>query len=204
MAIFIQANSDQEQEIRKKRTNANVEVIFSERISQDKELGQANAFFILNQLPASVDFSIFGDKPVFVNSVIETLKEINAGKNIYRINGWPGFLQRETWEVAGEKEGAGKIFDELGWNIILVKDKPGLVAARVISMVINEAFFALEEKISTKEEIDMAMKLGTNYPFGPFEWAEKIGGHNIARLLIKLTHEDKRYQPAAALIAETL
>jgi 3-hydroxybutyryl-CoA dehydrogenase len=126
-------------------------------------------------------------------------------KNIYRINGWPGFLQREIWEVAGrENEGAENVFEELGWKMIWVKDKPGLVAARVISMIVNEAFFALEEKISTKEEIDMAMKLGTNYPFGPFEWAQKIGGDKIVHLLNRLNQEDKRYQPAAALLSQTL
>jgi len=204
MAVFIQANASQEQEIMMKKTSPDVELIFSETILQDRDLSDANAFFILNQSPASVNFSVFGDKPVFVNSVIETLEQMNAAKNICRINGWPGFLQREPWEVAGEKEEAGKIFEELGWKMILVKDKPGLVAARVISMIINEAFLALEEKISTKEEIDMAMKLGTNYPFGPFEWAEKIGPDKIARLLTKLNHEDKRYQPAAALMSKTL
>ena len=42
-------------------------------------------------------------------------------------------------------------------------------------MIINEAFLALQEGVSTKEEINTAMKLGTNYPLGPFEWVEKIG-----------------------------
>ncbi len=52
-------------------------------------------------------------------------------------------------------------------------------------MIVNEAFFAFGEKISTIEEIDMAMKLGTNYPNGPFEWAEKIGIENIFNFCLK-------------------
>ena len=40
-------------------------------------------------------------------------------------------------------------------------------------------FLQLGENVSTRDEIDTAMKLGTNYPFGPFEWAEKIGLKNI-------------------------
>ncbi len=44
-----------------------------------------------------------------------------------------------------------------------------------MAMIINEAWHALAEEVSTKNEIDTAMKLGTNYPYGPFEWAEKIG-----------------------------
>ena len=42
-------------------------------------------------------------------------------------------------------------------------------------MIINEAYFTWEAGTSTKEEIDIAMKLGTGYPYGPFEWGEKIG-----------------------------
>ncbi len=66
-------------------------------------------------------------------------------------------------------------------------------------MIINEAFFAFGEKISTIEEIDMAMKLGTNYPNGPFEWAEKVGIENVYLLLEKLSGKEGRYIPAPAL-----
>ncbi len=66
-------------------------------------------------------------------------------------------------------------------------------------MIINEAFYALGDDVSTKEEIDVAMKLGTNYPFGPFEWGEKIGLQNIIELLKKLSENDKRYNVAPYL-----
>jgi 3-hydroxybutyryl-CoA dehydrogenase len=62
-------------------------------------------------------------------------------------------------------------------------------------MMINEAFIALNEGVSTKEEIDIAMKLGTNYPYGPFEWSEKIGVEKIKSLLEKLNHYQERYKP---------
>jgi 3-hydroxybutyryl-CoA dehydrogenase len=65
----------------------------------------------------------------------------------------------------------------------------------VVSMIINEAFIALGENVSTREEIDTAMKLGTNYPYGPFEWAELIGVENIISLLNKLSEKDNHYQP---------
>ena len=86
-----------------------------------------------------------------------------------------------------------KTFKSLGWNVVFVKDTPGLVAARVISMIINEAFFAIEEEVSTKDEIDLAMKLGTNYSYGPFEWLNKIGIQNVYHLLEALSISDKRY-----------
>ncbi|MFI5186420.1 MAG: 3-hydroxyacyl-CoA dehydrogenase family protein, partial [Chitinophagales bacterium] len=115
-------------------------------------------------------------KPVIINSVITTLKKINAP--FIRINGWPGFLKRPVVEASfidkKIKQQAEKIFELLNRNIEWVPDEPGFISARIIAMIINEAYFALEENVSTKEEIDIAMKLGTNYPYGPFEWSARI------------------------------
>jgi 3-hydroxybutyryl-CoA dehydrogenase len=58
--------------------------------------------------------------------------------------------------------------------------------------------------VSTKKETDIAMKLGTNYPYGPFEWAEKIGLKNIAALLTALCKEENRYQPSPLLLKEAM
>jgi len=69
-------------------------------------------------------------------------------------------------------------------------------------MIINEAYYALGEEVSSKAEIDTAMKLGTNYPLGPFEWGAKIGLHNIYRLLKLLSVEDDRYIVAPYLEQE--
>ena len=66
-------------------------------------------------------------------------------------------------------------------------------------MIINEAFFALEEKISSPTEIDMAMKLGTNYPEGPIAWAKQIGAKHIYQLLSELSKKSDRYFPHALL-----
>ena len=77
-----------------------------------------------------------------------------------------------------------------------------MIAARVIAMVVNEAYFALGDGVSTKSSIDTAMKLGTNYPYGPFEWSEKIGLKKIYALLNKLNETDSRYIPAPNLQKE--
>ena len=61
----------------------------------------ADAFFNLSANAAMQDYSNFAT-PVFINSVSKTLKEIRAGRNITRINGWNGFLKRESWEVAAD------------------------------------------------------------------------------------------------------
>ena len=46
------------------------------------------------------------------------------------------------------------------------------------------------------------MRLGTNYPYGPFEWSKKIGLKNIATLLTELSLTEKRYHPADLLLKE--
>ena len=86
--------------------------------------------------------------------------------------------------------------------MITVQDEPGFISARIIAMIINEGYFAVEDHVSSKAEIDTAMKLGTNYPFGPFEWSHLIGLNNILALLQKLNLTDTRYQPSQLLMKE--
>jgi 3-hydroxybutyryl-CoA dehydrogenase len=148
------------------------------------------------------DFLSF-KKPVFINSVSVTLQKMNAPGNVYRINGWNGFIKRNSWEVAGvPTDEAELVLKAMKKNIIRVPDEPGFIAASIIAMIINEAYFAKAEKVSTEKEIDIAMKLGTNYPFGPFEWAAMIGVKNIYTLLKTLSTTDKRYYPSALLEKE--
>ena len=159
----------------------------------------ADAFFILDN-NIEINYAATA-KPVFINSVINSLQELNTPVNVLRINGWNGFLQRPVWEIAGIVDDKCKaVTGKIDKKIIEVKDEPGLVSATIIAMIINEAYFAWGENVSSKEDIDTAMKLGTNYPYGPFEWAGKIGINNIFNLLHKLSLSDKRYQPAPALI----
>ena len=143
-------------------------------------------------------------KPVFVNSMNKTIVEI--GLPFIRINAWPGFLKRNIAEVSiadeVNKNKAEKILSLLNRKTEWVPDVKGFISPRVVSMIINEAYFTLEENVSTKEEIDIAMKLGTNYPYGPFEWSKKIGLKKIAGLLTELSITEKRYKPAALLLKE--
>lgn len=164
----------------------------------------ADAFFFLTGAEIPEGLTLSG-KPVIINAVIQTLGELNLPSNVYRINGWPGFLNRPVWEIAGiENDEVKHIFKAVDIKINFVKDEPGFISARVIAMIINEAYFALEDNISSKAEIDTAMKLGTNYPFGPFEWALQMGVGNILALLQQLHLTDSRYKPSQLLITEAL
>ncbi|HEY0067654.1 MAG TPA: 3-hydroxyacyl-CoA dehydrogenase family protein [Flavisolibacter sp.] len=139
-------------------------------------------------------------RTVIINSVIHPLSEIGAG--FIRINGWPTFLKGELVEASAEtglREQAEKVLSALGKKTEWITDQPGFITPRVIGMIINEAYFSLAEQVSSREDIDTAMKLGTNYPYGPFEWAEKIGKENVYRLLKKLSVEEKRYTPCETM-----
>ena len=148
----------------------------------------------------------FLPKPVFVNSVYTTLQEMNYP--FIRINGWPTLLKRNIIEAAclasTDKKSVEIIFTALGRKTEWINDQCGFISARIISMIVNEAFFSVSEMVSSKEEIDIAMKLGTNYPYGPFEWGQKIGLHNIYQLLTKLSANEPRYQPSDLLIKEAV
>jgi 3-hydroxybutyryl-CoA dehydrogenase len=156
--------------------------------------------------PARIELLRRSGKTVVVNSVVETLKEIDP--SFSRINGWPGFLISPVIEIAGT-EGNAKhevmaAFSVLNKKLEWLPDEAGLISAKVISTIINEAYFALSEGVSSREDINVAMKLGTAYPFGPFEWATRIGLRRIAALLLKLSNSNPRYQPSELLLKEAL
>jgi 3-hydroxybutyryl-CoA dehydrogenase len=138
---------------------------------------------------------------IMVNAVVTTLVEI--GRPFVRINGWPGFRGKKTHELVTPDAATTKrlqdLYVRLGYTYHPAPDTPGMIAPRIVAGIINEAWHAWEEQVSTKEEIDTAMKLGTNYPFGPFEWGERIGLGQIASLLWSLSRMDPRYLPAGAL-----
>jgi 3-hydroxybutyryl-CoA dehydrogenase len=197
MHIVVLADDDQWKELTR-----NADLVKWERIFRlDSGSIQADAFLILSG--ADIHDRLHLKKPVLFNSVVKTLKELNAPPNVIRINGWKSFLARKQWEVAGNVSSElREIFLAMDKQVSIVADVPGLVVARPVAMIINEAYFALEQQVSTKEEIDIAMKLGTNYPYGPFEWANIIGLQNVYDLLYSLSLSDKKYTPCSLLKKE--
>jgi 3-hydroxybutyryl-CoA dehydrogenase len=137
----------------------------------------------------------FLPKTIIINSVVDTLRETDP--SFIRINAWPTFLRSGIIEAAAlspeKKRASETIFSLFNKKIQWLPDEPGFVTPRVVSMVINEAFISLKEGVSSENEIDIAVKLGTNYPYGPFEWAQKIGIDKIKSLLKKLSIQHERY-----------
>lgn len=96
---------------------------------------------------------------------------------------------------------AQDFFMRMGKEISIVQDRIGMVLPRILCMIINEAYFALQEGIASPQDVDRAMKLGTNYPYGPVEWAERLGlqqVHSVLRALQNDLGED-RYRIAPLL-----
>lgn len=94
-----------------------------------------------------------------------------------------------------------ELFKCLGKETVRVKDSAGLTFPRILSLIINEAARSLEEGVASAEEIDVAMRLGVNYPQGPLRWADQIGLDDVLAVLEGLKREtgDDRYRPAPLL-----
>ena len=143
------------------------------------------------------DWSFCTDKIILIDDVLYQHEILPH--NMIRINGWPGFFGGPLLEAASKnnsyQEAAAAVIRACGRTAEWVSDVPGMVSPRVVCMIINEAALLLEEGISTREETDIAMRLGTNYPYGPFDWGDRIGWKNIFALLNKLKTIQHRYQP---------
>ncbi|MGN6355345.1 MAG: 3-hydroxyacyl-CoA dehydrogenase family protein [Parafilimonas sp.] len=206
MLIAIRATAAQQKELMEKGFPENITVQWIEPGGSFTG-AVADTFFDLCFNDTNIPANSFTDNTlVFVHAVNCTGQQINR-PNYVRLNAWPGFLNRAVIELAcshaGIMQEAETVLKKLNWQFIWVEDDYGLIAARIIAMIINEAYFALEENVSTKQQIDVAMRLGTNYPYGPFEWSEKIGLKNIYNLLSRLAEKDVRYTIAALLKHES-
>lgn len=90
---------------------------------------------------------------------------------------------------------------DLNKNPIIVKDSPGFIVNRYLLPQINEAIRMFEEGVSSKEDIDSAIKLGLNHPMGPFELADFIGLDICLSILEVLAEgiDFERFKPAKLL-----
>jgi 3-hydroxybutyryl-CoA dehydrogenase len=161
-------------------------------------------------------YSSLTDIPVIVCAVNTTIEQaINASTTqvqcaLYGINSLPTFINRGLAEMTSLKEDlkpqVEMIFEKMEWDIKWVESRVGLVTPRIICMIINEAYYTVQEGTATKEAIDVGMKLGTAYPKGPFEWADQIGIESVYNMLdsIYADTRDERYKICPLLKKEYL
>lgn len=87
-------------------------------------------------------------------------------------------------------------------HITALRDYPGFIVNRILVPMLNEAFFALMEGVAAREEIDQAMKLGTNHPMGPLELADLVG-LDTCLAIMRIFHQefgDSKYRPCPLLV----
>lgn len=146
--------------------------------------------------------------PVLTSSLCTPVSELTPEsrypERLIGIGLYPTFSNAKLIEIAPTKitdnrilENAEKILTSLKIQSTRVPDLPGLVFPRILTMIINEAAQLYYEKIASREDIGTAMKLGTNYPFGPLEWADRTGIDLVYNILTSLKNHtgDDRYIP---------
>jgi 3-hydroxybutyryl-CoA dehydrogenase len=101
-------------------------------------------------------------------------------------------------EVRTKAEG---VFAKLGKSATWVKESPAMVLPRIVCQLVNEAAFAELEGVADGATIDLAMRLGVNYPRGPLEWGEHIGYDKVLAVLDHLYAEyhEERYRACVLL-----
>ncbi len=120
--------------------------------------------------------------PVPVMKLVEIIRGLATTDETY-----------EAVKVAAEK---------MGKTTVLGRDMPGFIVNRVLMPYINEAVYALYEGIASVEDIDTAMKLGTNVPMGPLTLADFIG-LDTCLAIMNVLHDgmggDSKYRPCPLL-----
>lgn len=180
-----------------------VDVIF-ETANFPKEKKYENIRYIDENSSSNVPvFSSSLCMPVYEQCAISKYPHRIIGTGIYNT-----FSNAKLLEIAPSKitdakilENAESFLKEINLNYAKVPDRAGLVFPRILSMIINEAVQVYSENTASRDDIDTAMKLGTNYPFGPLEWADKLGIDLVYNILMALQNEygEDRYRPHPAL-----
>lgn len=138
----------------------------------------------------------------FLGACLTQLSFIDFGANRNKVIGicnLPTLIGRQTLEystISGNHLAHDFVKSLNFQDALKVDDRVGMVTPRVICMIINEAYYTVQEGTASKQDIDLGMKLGTAYPYGPFEWAEKIGLKNVYSLLKAVYDDtmDERYK----------
>lgn len=142
--------------------------------------------------------------PIFINTIFTTLSSLQPERKIkapiFGFCGLPTFFNRSILEITTDTRNTDileGIMASLKTDFRMVRDQVGMVTPRIVCMIVNEAYETLHQGVASQKDIDLSMKLGTNYPYGPFEWGDKIGLENVKKLLVYLmaVKGEKGYRP---------
>ena len=192
---------------------SNIDVNFNIWVSRKEQLGYNIIFNYLKSKGFSIDQS---DKPKVDSLCITTPFGLDATTSsineqldpskVVAVDTFYGFESCKTLMPTIKttdkyKTAAIYIFNEKTSPAYMINESPGFVVQRVLSMIVNIATAVAEFGIAEPEDIDKAVKLGLGYPYGPFEWGDKVGLKKICHILENLytTYKDSRYRPTLYL-----
>lgn len=119
------------------------------------------------------------------------------------VGGKPGPICASYASSCGDSRRAvvRNLLGTLGREVVEVGDTPGLVVGRTVAMLVNEAADTVAHGVCDEAGVDTAMRLGTNYPAGPFEWLAQLGVGPVCALLRRLDahYRGERYRTSHLL-----
>jgi 3-hydroxybutyryl-CoA dehydrogenase len=97
---------------------------------------------------------------------------------------WSAVLPLQLLELAGPRDEAIERFAATcGVHHAWVGEAPGLVLARIVACLVNEAAFAISEGVGRARDVDEGMVFGLNHPRGPLAWADAIGVEHVTAVV---------------------
>lgn len=110
------------------------------------------------------------------------------------------------WAVTSSDDGASPALEQAvsvlraaGSEVTVLPDVPGLLVARTVALLVDEACDVVARGVASAADVDTALRLGAGHPRGPLEWGDAIGPARVAALLDALAPTGPRYRVSAAL-----
>ncbi|MBT6274517.1 MAG: 3-hydroxyacyl-CoA dehydrogenase, partial [Chromatiales bacterium] len=96
------------------------------------------------------------------------------------------------------RKAAHAVMSADGVAATVISDGPGFVGQRLIAMICNIGCSVAQMGVASPEDIDKAVTLGLNYPYGPLAFGDHIGPARILAILdgIYRLYRDPRYRPS--------
>ena len=149
--------------------------------------------------------------PLLVQLADVTLSEVHTWcQHPERVIGFDGLFFADGGAVSmvaspeslpAARAAAQDLVATVGKRAEWIEDGAGLILPRIVCALANEAAFALAEGTADGTTIDLAMRLGANYPWGPLEWGRRLGFSRVVRVMDHLRRElgEDRYRAAPRL-----
>ena len=208
MQVLVLSTPEIAAEFQQKFTSSHQYIFLQTYDELEKHLPQAEVifdFFLQDEPSRLTNYACHENLIVFCGNVKKQLAELaqnedNIACTLFGFNDLPTMINRQYLEVsllhAHDITKLETVCKALETEYLVVEDRVGFVTPRIICMIINEACYTLQEGTASVRDIDLGMKLGTNYPFGPFEWGDKLGLKNVYEILEAVYNDtkDERYK----------